>query len=68
MYTPLATRRVISSGVKGRPADGISALPFSVAYTVWYVEDRPGLAHVPVANEITLYPGTQEAGRVAPDG
>lgn len=29
--TPLATRRVINSGVKARPAEGISALPFSVA-------------------------------------
>ncbi len=35
--TPLATRRVTSSGVNGRPALGISALPGSRAYTFWYV-------------------------------
>ena len=34
--TPLATRRVTSSGVNGRPALGISALPGSRAYTFWY--------------------------------
>ncbi len=34
--TPFATRRVTSSGVKGRPALGISALPGSRAYTFWY--------------------------------
>ena len=33
--TPLATRRVMSSAVNGRPALGISALPGSVAYTFW---------------------------------
>ena len=33
--TPLATSRVITSGVNGRPALGISALPGSVAYTFW---------------------------------
>ncbi len=32
---PLATRRVMISGVNGRPALGISALPGSVAYTFW---------------------------------
>ena len=31
MPTPLATRRVSTSGVKGRPALGISAEPGSVA-------------------------------------
>ena len=36
--TPPATRRVISSAVKGRPALGISALPGSTAKTVWYAE------------------------------
>ena len=36
--TPFATSRVTTSGVNGRPALGISALPGSVAYTFWYVE------------------------------
>ena len=35
--TPLATSRMITSGVNGRPALGISALPGSVAYTFWYI-------------------------------
>jgi hypothetical protein len=34
--TPLAIKRVTSSGVNGRPALGISALPGSRAYTFWY--------------------------------
>ena len=34
--TPWATSCVISSAVNGRPALGISALPGSSAYTVWY--------------------------------
>ena len=33
--TPRAASAVISSGVNGRPALGISALPGSVAKTVW---------------------------------
>ena len=33
--TPRATSAVISSAVNGRPALGISALPGSVANTVW---------------------------------
>ena len=32
---PRDTSAVISSGVKARPALGISALPGSVAHTVW---------------------------------
>ena len=35
--TPLAASRVMTSGVNGRPALGISALPGSVAYTFWYI-------------------------------
>jgi hypothetical protein len=35
--TPLATSRVMTSGVNGRPALGISALPGSVEYTFWYI-------------------------------
>src|SRR3954452_16137492 len=38
MPTPLATSRVMTSGVNGRPALGISALPGSLAYTFWYME------------------------------
>ncbi len=33
--TPLATRRVMTSSVNGRPAEGISALPGSVLNTDW---------------------------------
>ena len=36
--TPLATSRVMTSGVNGRPALGISALPGSSAYEVWYID------------------------------
>src|SRR5262245_50502088 len=35
---PCDTSRVTSSSENGRPADGISALPGSVAKTVWYIE------------------------------
>ncbi len=34
--TPRETSSVTRLRVKGRPADGISALPGSVAKTVWY--------------------------------
>jgi hypothetical protein len=32
----------MTSGVNGRPALGISALPGSVAYTFWYVDSGHG--------------------------
>jgi hypothetical protein len=39
IWMPADTSRVTSSEVNGRPADGISALPISLANTVWYIDD-----------------------------
>ena len=39
--TPRATSRVTISGVNGRLALGISALPGRVPNTVWYGRQRP---------------------------
>ena len=44
---PRAIRRTSSGAVKGRRALGISALPGSVAYTVWWSESGWRLARWP---------------------
>ena len=48
--TPFATSRVTSSGVNGRPALGISALPGSRAYTFWYTSSGQSRVDVAVAD------------------
>ena len=62
--TPLATSRVITSGVNGRPALGISALPGLGGVDVLVHLDRPWPLDVAVADRSTVdgQPGEGRAG------